>query len=180
MHFIALLTAMSFCICVAGCATTLPIQSSVKSGYTLERVKVVSISTTCPSPKLDNVEPSFTTEYCPMLGSTVRLAIKSKFPSWQIRETDTDAQIEVILEELYGGSAQARFWVGFGAGKTATTVYVRVKQNGTVIAEGRLIETSTMPNVNTGNWSNESLLTQDAPLISRKVASFIANPEEFK
>ena len=183
MRKITLLTLKVFvCALLTGCAATLPTQTIVNSGYrySLEGVKTVTISTRCPNPKLDDVKPSFVPEYCQMLGSSAKLAIKSKYPAWQLKDADADAQIDILLEELYGGSSQARFWVGFGAGKTAITVYVKVTRNNSVLAEGRLIETSTMPNLSTGNWSNEELLTQDAPLISRKIADFVADPNSFK
>ncbi|MDA8429584.1 MAG: hypothetical protein M0T70_10055 [Geobacteraceae bacterium] len=168
------------CALITGCASTLPPQTIVNSGYNLEGIKTVSVSTHCPNPKLENIEASFVPDFCQMLGSSAKLAIKSRNPTWQLNDTNTDAQIDIQLEELYGGSAQARFWVGFGAGKTAITVYVKVKKDNAVLAEGRLTETSTMPNLNTGNWSNEELLAQDAPLISRKIADFIADPDSFK
>jgi hypothetical protein len=168
------------CLLVTGCAGTLPTKSEVTSGYSLEGIKTVSVDTKCPNPKLDNIEASFVPSYCQVLESNVKLAIKSKFPSWQFKDTDADARIDILLEELYGGSAQARFWVGFGAGKSAITVYVKVSRNNAVIAEGRIIETSTMPNVAAGNWSNEEMLSQDAPLISRKIADFVADPNSFK
>ena len=177
---VASLTTVFVSSLVIGCASTLPTQTTVSNSYNLEGVKTVSVSTHCTDPKLDNVDASFVADYCQILGSSAKLAIKSKNASWQIRDDISDAQIDIRLEELYGGSAQARFWVGFGAGKTATTVYVTVKRNNSVIAEGRLIETSTMPNVNAGNWSNESLLTQDAQLIGRKIANFVADPASFK
>ena len=168
------------CALISGCASTLPTQTIVNSGYSLEGIKTVSVSTHCPNPKLDNIEASFVPDFCQMLGSSVKLAIKSRYPAWQLSDSTSDAQIDIQLEELYGGSAQARFWVGFGAGKTAITVYVKVLRDNVVRAEGRLTETSTMPNLNTGTWSNEELLSQDAPLISRKIADFIADPDSFK
>ena len=51
-------------------------------------------------------------DFCQMLGSSANLAIKSKFPAWQVKDAEADAQIDILLEEIYGGSAQARFWVG--------------------------------------------------------------------
>jgi hypothetical protein len=165
---------------MSGCASTLPAQTSVNSGYSLQGVKTVSIATECPSPKIDNIGTSFVPDYCQILGSNVKMAIRSKNPTWEFRDSYADIHIDVLLEELYGGSAQARFWVGFGAGKTATTVYVRVIRDNNVLAEGRLTETSTMPNINAGNWSNEELLTQDAPLISRKIADFVSDPNSFR
>ena len=181
MRKISLVTmALCFCALATGCAATLPAKAVVGSGYSLEGVKTVTVSTKCPDPKLDNIKPSFVPEYCQLLGSSVKLALKSKYPDWQLNDADADARVDILLEELYGGSAQARFWIGFGAGKTAITVYVTVTRNGSVRAEGRLTETSTMPNLNAGNWSNEELLSQDAPLISRRIADFVADPGSFK
>ncbi len=87
---------------------------------------------------------------------------------------------DVTLEELHGGSAAARFWVGFGAGRTVSTVYVKVLKGQELMAEGRITETTTLTNVLTGTYSNEDSLMQDVLLVARKIAEFVNDPVKFK
>jgi hypothetical protein len=106
--------------------------------------------------------------------------LKRENPNFQFEENSPDLKIRAILEQIHGGSAAARFWVGFGAGRSITTLYVTVEKNDKIIAERRFTETTTMPNIVSGAYANEDAIIQDAPLIARKIAEFVKDPVAFE
>jgi hypothetical protein len=114
-----------------------------------------------------------------MLHAAAKASIRKK-TGYKIAEGATDMDINVKLEEMYDGNAAARFWVGLGAGRSVITTYIDIVKDGKVIAEGRLIETSTMPNIAGNAWSNEELITQDIGIIGGRIADFVVNPRDFE
>lgn len=160
---------------VTGCASTLPRKVSIDKDFNATGVKTVSVKMDCTNVRLDNFDPASVPDFCQMLHAAAKASIRKK-TGYTIAEGTTDMDINVKLEEMYGGSAAARFWVGLGAGRSVITTYVEIVRDGKVIAEGRLIETSTMPNIAGNAWSNEELITQDIGIIGGKIADFVANP----
>jgi hypothetical protein len=60
------------------------------------------------------------------------------------------------------------------------TSYITIMRDGKDIAEGRLVETSTMPNIAGNAWSNDQMIMQDIGIIGGKIADFVANPRDFE
>jgi len=58
-----------------------------------------------------------------------------------------------------------------------TPVYVKILRNQQIIAEGRITETTTMPDLIGGTYSNEDAILQDAPRVANKIADFVVNPK---
>ncbi len=167
-------------LCIAltlamGCTATLPVKVEVDSSYSLVGVKTVSIQTHCDEAIIVDIEPGFKDGYCETLASNIKLAIKMK-----LRVTHTEIEPDLIvdtkLEEVRGGSAATRFLIGFGAGRSVTTVYVKILRNQQIIAEGRITETTTMPDILGGTYTNEGSILQDAPRVANKIAEFVVNP----
>lgn len=132
----------------------------------------------CENAQLDNVDPESIKDYCQMLLASVKTNLRSR-ADFKITETEPDIGVKVKLEEAYGGNAHARFWVGMGAGKSAITTLTTITKAGKEIAQGRIVETSTMPNMAVGTWSNESMILQDIGIIGKKIADFIISPSDF-
>ena len=92
-------------------------------------------------------------------------------------EIEPDLMVNTKLEEVRGGSAATRFLIGFGAGRSVTTVYVKILRNQQIIAEGRITETTTMSDILGGTYTNEGSILQDAPRVANKIADFVVNPK---
>jgi len=92
-------------------------------------------------------------------------------------EIEPDLIVDIKLEEVRGGSAATRFLIGFGAGRSVTPVYVKILRNQQIIAEGRNTETTTMPDIVGGTYSNKDAILQDAPRVAKKIADFVVNPK---
>jgi hypothetical protein len=173
---ILLITALFF----AGCTPTLPPQGDIRPSYSIADVRTFSSVMACEHTQSTELSPGFAQDYCDVLGTNIKLALQKENRNFAYAEADPDLVVQTTLEEIHGGSAAARFWVGFGAGRSITTVYVKVLKKGEVIAERRITETTTLTNLATGNYSNEDAILQDAPLVARKVAAFVHNPAEFE
>jgi hypothetical protein len=173
---IFLLTAFFF----AGCAPTLPPQSSINATYSIADVKTFSSVLDCEHTQATEVRQGFAQDYCQVLAGNIKLAIQQANRNFSQDEVNPDLLVQSVLEEIHGGNAAARFWVGFGAGRSITTIYVKVLKKGEIIAERRITETTTMPNLVTGTYANEDAILQDAPLVARKIADFVHNPAEFE
>jgi len=164
-----------------GCTATLPQKADVSSSYSLQGLKSYALKLNSEKTNIDpSLSKSFTSSYCQMLEGSIKLSLQKTNPEFQYIDAGSDLNIDVILEELHGGSAAARFWIGFGAGRTVSTVYVKVLKGQELIAEGRITETTTLTNLVTGNYSNEDALIQDVPQLSRKIAEFVNDPVKFK
>jgi hypothetical protein len=161
---------------VSACASTLPSKGSVQSNYSIRDAKTFSSTLDCESPKVAGVRESFTKDYCQILASNIKLAIQKELGDIAYDEKNPDLVIKATLEEINGGSAAARFWVGMGAGRSITTAYVKVVKKGATIAEQRITETTTVPNMATNNFANDDAILQDAPLLARKIGEFVKNP----
>ena len=164
----------------AGCAPTLPPQSDIRPSYSIADVKTFSSVLDCENTQSTDLRPGFAQDYCQVLAGNIKLAIQQENRNFTSDDTNPDLVVQTTLEEVHGGSAAARFWVGFGAGRSITTVYVKVLKKGEIIAERRITETTTMPNITTGTYANEDAILQDAPLVARKIAGFVHNPVEFE
>ena len=173
---IFLLTVFFF----GGCAPTLPPQGSIQPTYSIADVKTFSSVTNCEHTQATELRQGFAQDYCQVLEGNIKLAIQQSNRNFTQDEVNPDLIVQTTLEEIHGGSAAARFWVGFGAGRSITTVYVKVFKKDEIIAERRITETTTLPNIATSTYSNEDAILQDAPLIARKIAEFVHNPSEFE
>jgi hypothetical protein len=158
-----------------GCASTLPDKVDVSKSYSLQGVKTYTLKTTCGDTQISNLDKAILPDYCQTLESNIKIALRDTNSEFRYELNSPDLSIDVNLEVLNGGSAAARFWVGFGAGRSITTVYIKVLKSGNIIAEGRITETTTMPNLQTG-ISNESAILQDVPLIAKRIAAFVNDP----
>jgi hypothetical protein len=167
-------------VIMVGCAATLPDKGAIQSDYSIADVKTFSYTLNCENTKVTEVRPDFVQDYCQVLQTNLKMALKKKNPNFKFEENSPDLKINTILEQIHGGSAAARFWIGFGAGRSITTVHVTVEKNDKIIAERRITETTTMPNIMTANYENEDAILQDAPLIARKIAEFVKDPVAFE
>ena len=164
-----------------GCTATLPQKVEISPTYSLQGFKFYTLKVDCEKANLDpSFNKSFASSYCQMLDGSIKLALQKTKPEFQYTSSNSDLKIEVTLEELHGGSAAARFWIGFGAGRTVSTVYVRVLKGQELQAEGRVTETTAFTDVMAGNYSNEDAVMQDVPRLARKVAEFVNDPVKFK
>jgi len=165
---------------LVGCAPTLPPQSEIRPSYSIADVKTFSSVLDCANTQTTELRAGFVKDYCEVLAGNIKLAMHQENRNFTQNEVNPDLVVQTTLEEIHGGSAAARFWVGFGAGRSITTVYVKVLKNENIIAERRITETTTMPNLATSTYSNEDAILQDAPLIARKIGEFVHDPVEFE
>ncbi len=166
---------------LTGCAATLPPKAEMSPSYSLQGLKFYDLNLNCEKAKVDeSFNKSFASSYCQMLEGSIKLSLQKTNPDFQYSKTSPELGLDVTLEQIHGGSAAARFWIGFGAGRTVSTVYVKVFKKQELIAEGRITETTTLTNLMSGNYSNEDALMQDVPLVARKIADFVNNPSKFK
>jgi hypothetical protein len=180
MRFKIVLCYFFVVILLAGCAATLPPKMEVSKNYTTLGVKTYSLKVEGSRTNIDSsLNKAFLPGYCKTLEGNIKMAIIQVNPEFQFIDGKSDISVEVTLEELQGGSAEARFWIGFGAGRTVTTVFVRIFKKGEIQAEGRITETTTLPNLATNNFSNEDALIQDIPLLSKSIAKFVSDPSGY-
>lgn len=164
-----------------GCTATLPQKAEISRSYSLQGLKSYALKLNSEKTNIDpSFSKSFASAYCQMLEGSIKLSLQKTNPEFQYTNTSSDLNIDVTIEELHGGSAAARFWIGFGAGRAVSTVYVRVLKGQELLAEGRITETTTMTNLITGNYSNEDALMQDVPPLAGKIAAFVNDPLKFK
>lgn len=164
---------------MTGCTATLPPKGEIREPYSLENFNSFATTLNCKETKISGVPENFAADYCPALEGNIKLSLRNLNSKWRYDNEAPDVLIYTQLEEINGGSSAARFWVGFGAGKAVTTVYVKVIKANNVLAEQRISETTSFTNVMSQNYSNDVAIMQDAPLISKKIAEFVKNPTEF-
>lgn len=163
-----------FCLLLSGCAPTLPDYDVISKDYSLLGSKTFKSTVDCSKASVVAVAPDFITGYCPLIESQLKSSIQRQNPNLEYSTELPDIVIESKIEQINGGSAGARFWVGFGAGRSVTTIFTRVSKGGQIIAERRFSETTTMPTM--GVWDNDSAILQDAPIVAKKIATFIRDP----
>jgi hypothetical protein len=173
------LSILAAVVTLTGCASTLPPTVSIDKDFNTNGVKTVSVKMDCTNVRLDKINPSSIPDFCQMLQASAKTSIRRK-TGYDIAEAGTDVDITIKLEEMYGGNAAARALVGFGAGRSVITTHIDMVRGGKVIAAGRLVETSTMPNIAGSAWSNEEMITQDVGIIGSRIADFVANPRDFE
>ncbi len=161
-----------------GCVETLPPKVSIAKNFNTADVKTVSVKMDCTKAKIDDIDPASVPDFCQMLHAAVKTTIRKK-TGYALTDSAADLNINIKLEEIYGGNAAARFWVGMCAGRSAITTLVDIVKDGKVIAEGRFTETSTMPNIAGNAWSNDEMIMQDTGIIGGRIAEFVANPKKF-
>ena len=170
---------VSMAVMLAGCASTLPAKISVGNDFNTTGVKTASVRMDCSNVQLDDIDPAAVQDFCQMLHAAAKASIRIK-TGYALAEGLSDMDITIKLEQMYGGNSVARFMVGLGAGRSVLTTYVDIARGGKVIAEGRLVETSTIPNIVGNAWTNEELIKQDIGIIAGKIADFVANPRDFE
>ncbi len=180
MKKIITLTIVIASLYLVGCATTLPDKSAINDSYSIKGVKTFSSTLNCENTMVTGLSPDFLQNYCTMLGGNIKLAIQKENRNIKNDEKNPELVVQTTLEEVNGGNAATRFWIGFGAGRSVTTVYVKVVKNGKIIAERRITETTTMPDIIDNNYENEDAILQDSPLISRRIGKFVKNPIDFE
>jgi len=164
---------------LAGCVSTLPPKISIDNNYNTLGVKSASVTMDCSSVRTNDIDPAAVPDYCQMLQSAAKASFRKK-TGYNIIDDTADMDINIKLEEIYGGNATARFIVGLGAGRSAITALVSIAKEGRVIAEGRLGETSMLPNVTGKAWSNDQIILQDIGILGGKIADFAVNPRDFQ
>ncbi len=167
-------------LCLVGCAPTLPSKSVIHDSYSIADVKTFSSVLNCENTQVTEVRPDFAQDYCEVLAVNIKLALQKENRNFKHDETNPELVVQTTLEEIPGENAAARFWIGFGAGRSITTVYVKVVKDGEIIAERRITETTTMPNIITNNFANDDTILQDAPLVARKIGEFVKSPINFE
>lgn len=174
MIAMVLATALLF----SGCTATLPPKVAISDSYSLLGVKTYSLALASDKVNLDpSLGPVFLENYCSALESTIKISMQQTLPEYQFTvQGKPDLLVDITLETLQGGSAAARFWIGYGAGRTVSTAYVRIIRDESLIAEGRITETTAFVNVMSGNYENDQALMQDAPLLARKIVKFVSDP----
>ncbi len=165
---------------LVGCAPTLPSKSVIHGSYSIADVKTFSSVLNCENTQVTEVRPDFAQDYCQVLAVNIKLALQKENRNFKHDEKNPELVVQTTLEEIHGGNAAARFWIGFGAGRSITTVYVKVVKDGEIIAERRITETTTMPNLITNNFANDDAILQDAPLVARKIGEFVKSPINFE
>jgi len=165
---------------ISACAPKLPEQTNIYNNYSIQNIRTFSVNIDCEKPKLSDIQANFVESYCPILEGNIKIALQNENPAWRHDNENPEIIIETILEQVHGGSAATRFWVGFGAGRSVTTVYIKIFKNNEIIAERRFNETTTMPDLISGSWSNEEAIIQDAHLIAEKIAEFVRNPTDYE
>ena len=164
---------------LSGCAPTLPPKADVQDSYSIDEIKSFSSVLDCQYAQSSAIRVDFVRDYCQVLEGSIKVALKREYRKLKYDEANPDVIVHTTLEEIHGGNAAARFWIGFGAGRSITTVYVKVMKNEEILAERRITETTTMPNIATNNYENEDAILQDAPLVANKVVLFVKDPQNF-
>lgn len=173
MKYIPIIVIMFSSMFFAGCASTLPSKIEFKSNYSLLGVKSCVVKTQCDKANVDpSFNKSFAANYCQMLEGAIKMELSKNNPNFQYIQDSGDLNIDVALEVLDGGSAAARFWVGFGAGRSISTVFVNISSKTDLLAEARITETTTIPNLATGQFTNEDAIMQDVPLFGTEHCRF--------
>jgi hypothetical protein len=176
---ISALISIIIIVVITGCTATLPPKGEIREPYSLENFNSFGMILDCKEATITGVPENFTTDYCTVLEGNIKSSLRNLNATWSYDKEVPDVLINTKLEEINGGSSAARFWVGFGAGKAITTVYVEVIKGNKVLAEQRIIETTSFTNLISQNYSNDAAIMQDAPLLARKIAEFVKNPIEF-
>jgi hypothetical protein len=165
----------------AGCTAALPPKTEISSSYSIVGLKTYTLKTSCEQANVDPaIDQTFLSGYCQMLQGSTKLALQKVNPALKYTEANSDMNIDVALEELHGGNAAARFLIGFGAGRSVSTLFVRVFKAQELMAESRITETTTFTNLMTGTYENEDALMQDVPLLARKIAEFVNDPVKYR
>ena len=163
---------------LTACAPKMPEKSFIDPQYSLSGIQTVSIQTKCDQAKVTGLDKTFVHAYCDSLNSGLKLAFKYEFPKFMklVEEGPADLDLHFELEQLHGGDEGARFWIGFGAGRSVSTVYLTAKRDGKVIMEKRINETTTMPDIVGGAISNEETLVRDIGLVARRLLKHAKDP----
>jgi hypothetical protein len=160
-------SALIFILLSTGCTAVLPLKTEVSGSYTMLGVKSYTLEMSCEKATVDpSINKAFLKGYCQMLEGSTKVAMQQVNPELTYLDTKSDIKVNITLEELQGGNAAARFWIGFGAGRSVSTAYVSVLRGNELLSEGRITETTTLTNIMTGTYSNEDALMQDVPLLS--------------
>jgi hypothetical protein len=160
-------------LATGGCAAKLPEHSYIKDGYDIKGHRSFVTQVDCADAQVANLAPGFAGSYCDVLASNIKLQLVSSTGHWQAAEA-APLEIKTKLETLNGGNAATRFWISYGAGRALTGIYVEVFEDGQLIAAKRFSETSWVADL--AAWSNEALISRDAPLVAKKVADFVLDP----
>lgn len=181
MKKISIVVMLLASVLFVGCASTLPPKIAVNSNYSLLGVKTCVVKAQCDKVSLDpSLNKSFAANYCQMLEGAVKMELSKTNPDFQYGPAGGDLNIDITLEALHGGSAAARMLVGFGAGRSVSTVFIRISRGEEIIAETRITETTTMPNITSNNWTNEDALMQDVPAVAKNIAAFVSDPAKYQ
>lgn len=172
------LCVLAFSVLVGGCTTALPPKAIVSDDYSLLGVESYSLTLSGEGVDLDpSLGAEFLANYLLALEGNLRVAMCSRAPEYRYAaRDDADLSIDVSLETLQGGSAAARFWIGYGAGQTVSTVYVRIRRDGRLVAEGRVTETTSLVDIWSGNYANDQAIMQDCPRLAQAVVEFVSGP----
>ena len=164
---------------LSGCAPTLPDKSAVNNTYSIADAGTYASVVDCEYTQSTQVRPEFVEVYCLALDENIKTALRKVNRHLVYDEDNPTLVVNTTLEEIHGGSAAARFWIGFGAGRSITSVYVKVLKNNTIIAERRITETTAMSNL-LRIVDNEEVILKDAPQVAKKISRFVKDPVQFE
>ena len=100
-------------LCLVGCAQTLPSKSVIHDSYSIADVKTFSSVLNCKNTRVTEVRPDFAQDYCQVLAVNIKLALQKENRNFKHDEKNPELVVQTTLEEIHGGNAAARFWIGF-------------------------------------------------------------------
>lgn len=159
-----------------GCAPTLKEHATISDNYSILNTNTFAVNMKCDNVQISDIRPNFVENYCQIIDGNIKLSLQKQNPTWQHSKEKPDIVIEATLEQIHGGNAAARFWIGLGAGRSVTTIHVKILKNNEGVAQRRFNETTTLANIITDTYSNEDAILQDAHLIADKIAEFVYSP----
>ena len=118
---------------------------------------------------------------------SLKSALEIKQPGWQIgladeqgAMPDADINIETEIVGVDGGSAGLRFWIGFSAGATESTVKVTIlDKTGRELATAKISERTMCP-IGACVESNEATVRRNLQSLAAEAADLIINPAEYE
>jgi hypothetical protein len=179
--FIGLFVLVNSCVSVADLPKPVNISGSIP-----EDTRSLAIRVAPSKPEVLNNAGGLV-DAAPFLARYIRDAVALKRPDWQVKilepgsptaESDLIASIEVA--SIDGGSAGLRFWIGFSAGATESTVAISLLGKGAKELAQATITERTMCPIGACIDSNENSIQRNLKSLAGEIASFITDPAAYK
>ena len=122
-----------------------------------------------------------------LLARSLKEVLARKRPGWKI-EIDSgqaspirsDIAVRAEIVEVDGGSAGARFWIGFNAGAAQSTIRVSILDRAGKELAVAPISHSTMCPLGWCTDSNKMMIQRNLQSLAEEVAEFVVNPSEYE